>query len=368
MVEHLGVVFVDDNDARVHRFRHRQDVGRLVVGDDRDRVVLQTVHQQGAVERHQGALLSDRCVDHAVLDELQRAVVAVHGHDLQLAVQAKFLRGSRGADATSGFHTAHAGQIRLALEHGLQGVRGLRRVALVVDDLDQLDIREILGQLVLVALDAFFQVALPDLRDDRNLALAADQVGKQLAAHPAGVVVAGAQERHALGAVDFGVQRHDRHARVDELVDRRLECRVEADDVHAVGVLGRGLFHGIDHGRHVVLDGADELGLGVQDLAGELQADAMVDEVRQVGESQGFDVGLLARSRRRRAAAAGSLVGSAGPRRFSARAGRLSSRSLGRLSRGGGRGLGRFGGPPGRGGGLPGAADQRDQDGHEAQK
>ena len=144
MVEQLGVVFVDDNDAGVHGFRHREDASGLVVGNDRDGVVLQAVHQERAVEGHQGALLGHRGVDDAVLDELQRAVVAVHGDDLQLADHAQFLGGGRRAHATGGFHTADAGQVRHALQHGLQPIGGLGRVALVVDDLHELDVREFL--------------------------------------------------------------------------------------------------------------------------------------------------------------------------------------------------------------------------------
>src|SRR5450759_2125066 len=297
VVEHLGVVFGDDYNAGIHGRGQRDDAGRLVVRHDRHRVVLQPVHQDDAVEGHQRALLGDRALNDAVFDELERAVVAVHGDDLQLADDVQFLGSRRRAHATGSFHAADAGQVRHTLQDSLQSIGGLGGIALLVDDLDHFDAREVLGELVLVALDAFFQVALADLGQDRDLALAADLLGQQLRAHMAGVDVARAQEGQALRAVDFGVQGDDGDARIRSLVDRGLQRRVEADDQDAGRLLGDSLFESVDHGGHVVVNRAHELRLDAQFLACKFQAQAMVDKVRQVGQGQHFDVSLVGAGR-----------------------------------------------------------------------
>ena len=147
MVEHLGVVFVDDDDAGVHGFGHRAATfAALLSATIGTGLYCRPSIRSGAVEGHQRALLRDRGVDHAVFDELQRAVVAVHGDDLELADQAQFLGGRRRAHATGGLDTADAGQVRLALQDGLQAIGGLGRVGLVVDDLDDLDVGEFLRE------------------------------------------------------------------------------------------------------------------------------------------------------------------------------------------------------------------------------
>ena len=85
---------------------------------------------------------------------------------MNFADQIKLFHSSGSTYATSGFHTTHASQVGLTLQDSLQAVCGFGGMRLVIDDLDDLDLGEVGSELVLIALEALFQVGLSNFCDE----------------------------------------------------------------------------------------------------------------------------------------------------------------------------------------------------------
>ena len=110
-------------------------------------------------------------------------------------------------------------------------------VFLDVVGLDDLDARR-LGERLLHAVQSILQVGGAEARDQRDLALAVEQLDRLLAQDAAGREIVHAVERDALRRRRVGVPRRDRNAGVDRAIDRvGQELAVERRDGDAVDAL-----------------------------------------------------------------------------------------------------------------------------------
>ena len=159
-------------------------------------------------------------------------------NEISLVLAGSIARGRVAGEHRPAAGREPGGEIGIPVRAGRDELGAADRVFLQVVDLDNLDPGG-LGERFLHAVEPALQVAGAHAGDDRDLALAVQQLHGLLAEDlPAGEVV-DAVERHPLRLGRVRVPGHDRDARVDRLVDRfGQEVAVQRRDRDAVDLLG----------------------------------------------------------------------------------------------------------------------------------
>src|SRR5579872_7225019 len=180
--------------------------------------MIKIIEHLHADEGHGVRLLSDRGGDDTLLNPIKRVLVCIHCDD---GLSGDVIAIEHASDFFSGlrFETDKAVNLVAFLAYDLsRRVESDPRIALNVDDASNFDFRRA-GERVFVAAQTILQVRLVGHGEDDHVALALQLLRQAKSAGESRLIIVGTDEEQALARWSIGVNRDDRDAGRDRLVD-----------------------------------------------------------------------------------------------------------------------------------------------------